>query len=292
MFTSLPLRHRLLLLAFTLLLLCGCLGPGASVEGQLPGGLTVWQGVIRIYGDLIVPADAELRILPGTEVIFMDAGELDRFRDHPHFPGSELIVYGRLIAEGEADAPIRFRFHDPAAARGSWGGINLVASPGARFAYCLFRQADSAIHSQESQVVIFQSVFEENLVAIRFHSSEIVIEHNLIRGNDAGIRFHFGAPQIRFNRIADNRKGLFITSEPRDLQILDNAFLENRPYQVVLGAEVVEDVDLSGNWWSEPDIGVLRQRIFDADRDPDLGRVRLEPTLHGIPEKAGPSWTP
>ncbi len=283
---------RLMLSVLPLLFLCGCLGTVTPLSDPLPAGLTVWQGEVHIRGDLEVPVDAALQIRPGTEVIFHPGGDADRRREHPHFPGSELIVSGRLVAEGTAEAPIRFRSIDPDAPAGSWGGINLVASPDARFAYCLFRQADSAVHSQESRVTIRESVFEQNLVAIRFHSSIIVIEHNLIRDNGAGIRFHYGAPTIRFNRIVSNGKGIFMTSEPRDLQIRDNVLLGNCPYHVVLGAAVSDDVDLSHNWWGGLTDDDRQRLFFDAERDPELGRVLLEPRLPQAPDRAGPSWTP
>lgn len=280
-----------MLMASVVILLAGCLAKPLTVSGTLEPGLTSWQGEVRILGDVEIPADAQVVVAPGTAIVFLPPGEYDRLRDHPHFPGSELIIRGRFTAHGTAQQPIIFRFLDAGAQRGSWGGINIISAPRVSFAYCLFTQADSAIHSQESEVSIAESIFLANKVAIRFHSSNLLLEHNLIKDNDAGIRFHFGAPVIRNNLITGNGKGLFITSSPNDYLIRDNLFSNNSPYQVVLGEAVTEDVDLSGNWWQPASSLNLQESFFDQRRDPDLGAVVITPLLEIPPAKAGVSWS-
>ena len=90
------------------------------------------------------------------------------------------------------------------------------------------------MHSRDSQVYIEQSLFENNLVGIRFHDSSILIEHNLLRHNQAAIRFHFGDPVICENEFLGNAVNLFITSHPRDYRIENNSFGAASDYQVVL----------------------------------------------------------
>lgn len=283
-------QSLLLLLLSCATLLAGCLATPVVVPGDIEPGLTTWQGQVRIVGDVEVPVDAQVVVLPGTEIIFMPPGKHDRFHDHPHFSGSELIVRGRFTAHGTAQQPIVFRHQDSSAARGSWGGVNIMSSPYASFAFCLFTQADSALHSQNSEVFIEESIFRDNKVAIRFNNSNILIENNLLQGNGAGIRFHFGAPVICNNLLVQNGKGLFITSSPRDYHVRDNVFVANSPYHVAVGETVSDNVDLSGNWWqqaSEPRFG---ESFFDRRRDPDLGAVVIEPRLVTRPIDAGPSW--
>ena len=68
-----------------------------NVSGDLPAGLQVWtasEGPYHVKGDLTVPADATLRIEPGTQV-FVDEGR-------------EIVVRGSLIAQGEPDRRILF----------------------------------------------------------------------------------------------------------------------------------------------------------------------------------------
>jgi len=276
--------HIGILLSLTLL---GCAG-SRFVPDELSGDVT-WSGVVHVRGDVIVDASSRLLIEPGTEVVFHPPGEAAQNDNHPRFPGSELIVQGEIIAEGNAAKPIVFRYADPAAPAGSWGGINLESSRHASFSYCYFFQADSAIHSQESTVGVSQSIFRNNLVAIRFHSSRIVIENNVISGNGSGVRFHFGQPVIRNNRIVGNNKGFFITSHPSDYLIVDNTIADN-DWNVVLGEEVPEDVVMTGNYWGETDPEVIQEFFFDGQVESYIGRVLVEPFLTDPPAKSGTSW--
>ncbi len=157
------------------------------------------------------------------------------------------------------------------------GGVNLQQSANAIFRHCLFTQADSAVHSQESTVRIEQSVFRGNLVGIRFHSSAILIENNLLTDNGTAIRFHFGAPLIRGNRIRENDKGIFITSYPDNYRIEGNDFIDNREFNVVLGEEVADSLPMPANWWGTSDPAVIENGFYDGRREPYLGQVLYAP---------------
>jgi hypothetical protein len=241
-------------------------------------GVTVWSGTIQVDGDVIIEESAELRIAPGTEIIFLPptAGR-DQLIDHPHFIGSELIVYGRLIAEGTAQQPITFRYLDPTAKAGSWGGINLINAPYVSLRYCRFSQADSAVHSQGSQVEVSCSLFENNLVGIRFNASQIRIEHNLLQHNATAIRFHFGSPIIVGNELRNNHKGFFITSFPEEYTISGNNIVSSRDASVVLGEENPEDVVMPGNYWGTANPALVEAGLVDGRRIDYLGQVRYLP---------------
>jgi hypothetical protein len=282
----------LILLALALSLGACAVSPVLPVAGTLKGE-QVWRGRVLVDGDVVIEEGARLTILPGTEVLFMppSAGE-DRLTEHPHFAGSELIVRGAIFAEGTPAAPIVFRHADPAAPAGSWGGVNLAESPGASFRFCRFTQADSALHSQASRVLVEESLFERNLVGIRFHSSDIVIRRNLLRRNDTAIRFHYGAPLVTGNDIRENDRGFFITAFPRDYRIEGNRIAGNREANVVLGEEVPEDVAMARNWWGATEPADLEASFFDGRRVGYLGRVIYEPPAQGAPREVGISWKP
>ncbi len=290
-------RHFVLILKSLLavsviLLLSACLLPvrTITVRGVLHGDL-VWQGVVHVQGDVILAEDASLKILPGTRVLFLPPGDDELFVEHPYFPGSELIVKGRITAIGKPSAPITFASIDPDAGAGSWGAVNIEGSPEAIFEYCVFRQADSAVHSRDARVYIEESIFEDNLVGIRFHSTEFLIEHNLLRNNHTAVRFHFGSPVICENRFEGNRVNLFITSHPRDYRIENNAFGVAADYQVVFGEEVPDDVLLSGNYWETADDETLPATFFDGQRADYLGRVLVSPVRSSPASRTGPSWS-
>jgi hypothetical protein len=281
------------LLVVILLSPVGCLhrqSAPAVVVGELHGEMT-WAGEVFIGGDVTLAADARLTIRPGTVVRFLGpVGFAGGESEHPHFPGSELNIYGVLEAMGTPAQPIAFAAADDDAPAGSWGAVNFAEGSRGVLRYCVFRQADSAVHSREATVEVTESRFENNLVGIRFHTSNMRIERNLLHGNDTGIRFHFGAPVVNRNRFEENRVNLFITAHPRDYRFEDNRFGRPLEYHVVLGEEVPEDVRLSNNDWDGAAVDDVTARIFDGRRSPYLGTVGIEP-LRVVPAaEAGPSW--
>lgn len=283
-----------LYLLFLLLscLAAGCLhAPGPpTVRGELFGDQT-WQGEVLVAGDVTLPAGATLTILPGTVIRFLPPGDAPGNRsDHPSFPGSELNILGTLLAEGKPTAPILFASHNDADPPGSWGAVNFAEKSNGVLRYCIFRQADSAIHSRQARVEVSKSLFERNLVGIRFHSSVMKVTNNLLRDNDTAIRFHYGVPVVKDNRFAENRVNLFVTSHPYKIQFENNVFGTPREYHVVLGEEVPEEVPLGGNAWDTMDAESVLERIFDGRRSPELGKVTVEPLIDIPLETVGPMW--
>lgn len=279
---------------FTVLVSTGSCAPLPNIKmiaGSELHGDHFWSGHVRIVGDVVFGKDSSLTIQPGTIIAFSEPEPgTDLFREHPHFPGSELIVKGRIVAEGTPDAPINFIAGSPEETSNRWGGVNIMQSPDARFSYCFFEGADSALHIQESKVLVTESWFRSNLVGLRFHSTDIVAERNSFVKNDTAIRFHFGSPVIRDNLIKDNRKGLFITSHPENFLISENRFENNFEYQVVLGEEVNEEIPLPGNWWGTTDEKAVESMLFDQRVDRHLGRIRLHPIADSPIQDAGATW--
>lgn len=288
-----PMRllHALLLI-LVLFSTAACLPsvPPPVVTGVLHGAQR-WSGEVLVGGDVVLAPDSLLTIQPGTRIRFLPPpGFPGGLTEHPHFPGSELIIKGRLFAEGTQTAPIVFEAADDAAPPGSWGALNFEDGAEGIFSHCVFRQADSAIHSRDSSVSVEESLFERNLVGLRFHSSVILARHNLLRNNDTAVRFHFGKPSVSSNRFEGNRVNLFVTAHPRDYHFENNFFGIPLEYQVVLGEEVVEDFKMAGNYWEEGIADEVLVKVFDGHLSPDLGKLRLLPMLPVIPGSVGPSW--
>lgn len=284
---------RTLFIAILSLSILGCLSSRSQeVSGTLHGEL-VWQGEILIAGDVVLAEDVRLTILPGTRILFRPPEDAQGpLSEHPYFPGNELLIKGAVTAIGSPEQPIVFAATDPAAGAGSWGAINLEGSPEAIFEYCIFRQADSAVHSRESNVYIEQSVFEENLVGVRFHDSQILVEHNLFINNDAAVRFHFDSPVICENEFVGNNVNLFITSHPSGYHIENNTFGIPAEYHVVFGEEVPEDVKMSRNFWLIPEDSTMDDYLYDGRRSDYLGRALIEPMRSQPSDQAGISWKP
>lgn len=121
--TSIPTRLTVLSFALALLSLHAS---AATTSGVLPGNET-WSGTVSLTGDVTVPANATLTVLPGT-VIQCDA-RADSGHSGSNSNRIELIVHGALIAEGTAASPIRFTSWPLNASepplKSDWHGIHL-----------------------------------------------------------------------------------------------------------------------------------------------------------------------
>ncbi len=269
-------------------MLWGC----SLISPQSPMRTLYWSGIVEIRTDFEISEGTRLIIAPGTRILFYPHEDPSSDRnDHPYFPGAELIVFGHIEAAGTMDAPIVFSSASKKSVAGSWGGVNLEEGATGFFRYSEFRQADSAIHARSAQVEISRCLFEDNLVGIRFNNSAMLIEDNLLRRNQVGIRFHLGAPVICHNRIEHNDKGLFITSYPRDYRIMENDFLDNRQYQVILGELVPDDVNLGGNYWGQAAPEELERSFYDGRLDDYLGKIIYVPRSDAPFTKEGLPWT-
>lgn len=82
-------------------------------EGTLPPE-TTWRGTVTVGKDIVVPPGGVLTVMPGTRVRF--------------FPGTSLVVRGRLRAGGSAASPVVFN----GVREQPWGGITFEASAGSR----------------------------------------------------------------------------------------------------------------------------------------------------------------
>ena len=103
-----------------------------TISGELQEDQT-WSGIVRVPGDVYVPAGRTLTILPGTTVYFAANQDIVA---HQHGvplhncpnPKVELLVDGTLLAQGTADNPIRFTSDAEQSKPGDWGGIVLTHS--------------------------------------------------------------------------------------------------------------------------------------------------------------------
>jgi hypothetical protein len=91
---------------------------GTTVSGTLPAGTTNWSGVVRVTGDLTVPAGATLNIAAGTQVLMTGTTGAG------NTTGTDIIVAGNgtINANGTAAQPVSIT----ASTTGSrWGEINV-----------------------------------------------------------------------------------------------------------------------------------------------------------------------
>jgi len=247
---------------------------------ELPSGPV--RGETLIVGDVGIDPDMDLILEPGARLRFSVIGPdslFDLWSDHPGFPGSELVVRGRILAEGTASNPISFTQAGPVFVEGAqWGGVNLVGSRGGRFENCLFTNATTGLHAREAGTVSVKNCsFERNLVGLRFSSTLMTVSGNRFRYNDAGLRFHEFGGTIKGNTFEGNNTALFITGNPEEISISGNVFRKSRDYHVKLGIHVTEDVPVVGGIFEVPEGMATGDLIFDKEDDGELGRVIFLP---------------
>lgn len=314
------------LLTYILLLMSGCATSKPIVQAYTSAELTeksyglltldkdtVWEGRIRITGDIMVKEGATLTVLPGTVIRFdtiepkldTDGGGNMLGLDSPYFPGAEIIVRGRILAVGTADFPITFTSSDKAAKPGSWGAINLLGSNGNVVEFCRVYYAYNGVHNHAATAVILNNVFSENGTALSFkkadfsHPCWMFIEHNMIVGNKSGISARNCITNIAFNDISNNEfygiwlregvdarvaynnmtkngKGIYLYKAPA-VKISYNNIYDNIEYNIAMAEENPSDVDASENWWGTLDTAVISSKIFDKAADETLGKVTFEP---------------
>jgi len=121
-----------------------------NISGELTEN-TTWSGACIVEDTVVVPAGMVLKIEPGTMVLMKDA--------------AEIVVYGRLLAEGTKAEPIHFtRYGDGV----SWKQIMFIEAEDSRLAHCTIEYADSEGEHQDYYVPGPRN-YHEAVVALACH---------------------------------------------------------------------------------------------------------------------------
>jgi len=321
------MRRGMLLLFVTAVsaLVLGCAADKSLVlDKQTLSADTTWAGTIIVKGDIVVPVGVTLTVLPGTVVRFerIDKDSPGNMfgTDSPWYPEAEIIVYGRIVAQGTPEKNIVFTSNMRDARPADWGAINLLGSRDSVIQHCKIYCAYNGVHGHSSTSVVTNNEFAKNGVAISFkredapdgsYSGEarMVILNNKIRNNKGGINLRrasaviayndisdngfFGIwvnetsdAQIRYNTITGNVKGLYFYDVPRT-RVSFNNIHDNKEYNIALAEMQTSDIDASDNFWGNVNAAKIAETIFDKRRDPEIASVKFEPLLRRPLEGAG-----
>lgn len=279
---------------------------------------TTWSGTILVSGDVYVEPSATLTITPGTVIKFKridESSDQNMFDiDSPYYPQTELIIRGRLIAEGTEKEKITFTSAEIDARPADWGAVNFLGSDANVIRYCRFMFAYNGVHAHGSSVAISNSEFVKNGVGISFKSeeetpgvpwfgkrSDVQVTSNIISRNKGGIGFRNSDALIRHNEISDNKffgifpkedvradisendirgnkKGLYLY-QARGLEISRNNIFDNVDYNVSVAEAQDYDIDARNNWFGTINREKIGALIFDKEDDPELGRIQIDPFL-------------
>jgi len=131
-----------------------------------------------------------------------------------------------------------------------------------------------------------------------------IVERNKITGTSQGIHLEiypamvYGSinPSISSNTISKNTIGVYLDGDARYLTIKNNNIQDNSNYSIYLSS--AQDLNATYNWWGTTDAQSIKQKIFDFDRDFNLGKVTFvpfltEPNSEAMPNpNASPPSTP
>jgi hypothetical protein len=287
-----------------------------SIElGKLTLGQdTTWQGIVIIAGDIYVPPGVTLTIAPGTQVKFKRIEKTDNLinLDPPYYPYAEIIVHGKLVANGTKDNRIVFTSAEVDAKRGDWGTINLLGSDDNSIQYAKISFAHNGIHAHGSTARITHCEFVENGVGISFKSevettgvpwfgkrSNFIITDNLFHRNGGGVGLtnsdgeimyneirdnkFFGVwpkentgVQISYNEITGNNKGV-VLYQTQGMTLTNNNIYANQNYEISIAGVQDYMVDAPYNWFGTTNKQKIEEMIFDKNDDPEIGVILFYP---------------
>lgn len=310
------------------LLLAASLVVGLSGCGQKPQVVelnkqtlakdTTWQGTVQINGDIDVPPEVTLTVLPGTTVKFKRIDEKSDQNmngvETPYYPQAELIIRGRIIARGTKEQTIVFTSAEIDARPADWGAINLLGGEGNVIEYCKILFAYNGVHSHGASAAVNHNEFAKNGVGVSCKKeeetpgvpwfgkiSDMQVTYNRFVGNKGGIGFRnskavvshnlfqdnkfFGIfpkdevqAEISYNEVTANKKGVYLF-QAKGLSIHHNNIYDNTDYNVAVAEAQDFDVDARQNWFGTTNAEKIDELIFDKKDDPEMGSILIEPVL-------------
>lgn len=186
---------------------------------------TTWRGEVQVEGAVTIAPQTTLTIEPGTVIRFRRtvAGAA---------AGPLLLVEGRLVARGTAEAPVRFTsvFPDPQA--GEWRGIVLLGSgKNNSLEYCQIEGASAGIDAAFSTVTVMRSDFASCGSGCRFQDCLVTMEGGSVSASARGLELHDSEATVRQVRIRSNGKGIAATES--SLQLEGLTIVANRETGIV-----------------------------------------------------------
>ncbi len=317
---------------FVLLVGCSSLSRGIAPEYGVPvivekgviGHDTVWEREILVKGDVEVPKGVTLTVMPGTVVKFAKIAEFGPSKlyndKNTYFPRAELLIRGKLLAQGTNERMIVFTSAEKSPHAADWGAVNFLDTQDNVLEYCEISYANTAVHCHGGQVVVANCYLHDNGVAIGQKNVEgsatkcvVPILYSRISGNGGGILFgkgtsptiahnqisdneffgifgKGGAPcHVRYNDVTHNKNGVIVYAMD-GLRLSENNISENEEHNISLLEGQALNVDARHNWWGVMDEERIKALIWDKDEDASLGKLDFSDFALSPIEGAGIPW--
>jgi tetratricopeptide (TPR) repeat protein len=181
---------------------------------------TIWSGYYNVIDNIAVSPLATLTILPGTEIYFTSKKSLN--------------VYGKLIANGNSSARIKFTSTGPTS-HSSWGSIilNGTSSAGSSITYADILYGTTAVHA--------------------LNTMDITVRYCNLTQTNRGVHFYNATGSIRDNTITSTSIDHAILLQYSTASIIDNVITKSNRR----GAGIMFNSGSSGT--------VVRNDIFGLD---------------------------
>jgi hypothetical protein len=284
------------------------LGKALVVEKGVINSDTTWQNEVLIKGDVEIAEGATLFIMPGTVVKFEKIEEngpanleMDKTKN---FTRAELMINGRIVAQGTKDKMIVFTSAEKSPHVADWGAINMLDSDSNIIEFCDISYGHTAVHGHGAQFTVANCYLHDNGVAIGFSFKNldtckpqcITVLYNHITRNGGGVlcskdslamvshnqidhNKFFGVygkmashMNVRYNNTVHNGKGVIVYAM-EGLQLRENNIADNEEYNVSLMDGQTCSVDARRNWWGTQDTKAIAALIWDKDEEKTLGRL-------------------
>ncbi len=207
-------------------------------------GNTIWRGRIRIDGQVRLPPEGRLIIMPGTVVEFSR-----RDTNNDGIGENGILIQGALIAKGTRQQPIIFRSAEKEPRMGDWDSINILGSDQQRnlLEFCQVEHAYRGLHFHFSSVAVTNSVLRQNYRGLQFQESLVELRDNQFYGNKSGLQCRDSDVLLTRNQLFDNINGANLYR--LNLQAAANSFSNNRwdGLRIREGAATVEQNMMVGN---------------------------------------------
>jgi hypothetical protein len=259
---------------------------------------TIWQGEFIIQGVISVKRGATLTIRPGTMIRFK---KIDR--DHNNVGDGEILIEGRLIAQGTADQRIIFTSAEANPDINDWSYLQFLASnKGNIIEHCHFEYAFSGIMIHYADVKISDTVFQNNNRGLHYNTADLKVDHCTFVNNRIGIRFMRmeGDVLVSNNEISRNEVGILFVRQHvnavdfdklnrgKELPRFENNNISgNSSYNFSLGEEQDRDIAVPGNWWGSSQRETISEEMFDGGKSGDMRQIHFEPFLKSAVVGAG-----
>ncbi len=257
--------------------------------GELSGTVN-WQGTVRVEGDVIISSGAELNIAPGTKIVF--SPQSDRTRSGTDKTRCEIIIRGKLAAQGQPDNKIIFTSSGASPRMADWYGILFMhTSTRSVIDYCIVEYAYNGITlKNSSNVTLSNSEIHYNYYAgIRAEvKANPEISRCIISENGyAGIICELGsAPVLTENLISGNPMGLVALSLSQpNLGVSGagnspgkNRFSNNEEFDIYNHSS--KNIMAQNNTWESQNSDQIALKIYDKKDNGKFGTIQFEPIFN------------